>query len=1261
MKEQHLPLNCMFSRTTLSPSARISGMLLVLLPIFLLAGCTGTSGDKDASTPPPLYTQPQTVELKAGVPIPATPKIIHPDSVAKPQSFTVDHAALTTINAHPNRRLIPSERTTLPVDQNQLRTIPLGEGNLDFVLLSSTGDTIPTGVPIPAKGRVVNTIQPNPTRALPPTAKDAAIANLQYLNVEQGMNASYVYSILEDKRGNMWFGTNGGGVSKYDGESFTHFTENEGLSNDTVWSIMEDKHGNMWFGTLGGGVSKYDGESFTHFTENEGLSNNRVLSILEDKSGNLWFGTDGGGVSKYDGESFTHFTEKEGLRSNNVYSILEDKNGNLWVGTNGGGVSKYDGESFTHYTENEGLRSNSVWSILEDKSGNLWFGSWEGGVSKYDGESFTHFTENEGLRSNSVLSIAEDKSGNLWFGTFGGGVSKYDGESFTHYAENEGLSNNRVFSIAEDKSGNLWFGTVGGGVSRYNGESFRYFTEKEGLSNISILSIAEDKGGNLWFGTLDSGVSKYDGESFTHFTENEGLSDNSVRSILEDKSGNLWFGTWDGGVSRYDGESFTHFTEKQGLSNNTVLSILEDKSGNLWFGTLEGGVSRYDGESFRHFTEKQGLSNNSVLSLLEDKKGNLWFGTWGGGVNKYDGESLTHFTEKEGLGNDNVRSIVEDKSGNLWFGTLGGGISKYDGESFTHFTEKEGLSHDRVLSIMEDNNDNIWVSTERGLTQIVAAHEPVEGPMDGISVPPTRTGTPTVQVFGKQDGLKGLHFFANSVLLDSKNRAWWGSVDGLGMLDLNTFQMSQNPPVMYLKQLEVNEEFIDYRNISDSQGKIIRFSGVEPFTNYPLNLQLPYNKNHLTFYFAAIDWSAPHKVGYSHRMLGLDNNWSTPAQEAKVDYRNLSFGNYTFQIKAIGESGEWSEPFEYAFTIRPPLWHSWWAYVIYGFLLLVLIRRVHIFQKASTIRKERERSQKKELAQAKEIEKAYNNLEVAHESLKAAQAQLVQQEKLASLGQLTAGIAHEIKNPLNFVNNFSGVSLEMIDEALEELQQIGENEHAAETAAILVDIKSNLAKIHKHGSRADSIVKSMLEHSRGGSGKMEPTDLNGLVKEFTNLSFHGMRASKNQINVDIELDLDQSIGNVPLIAEDFSRVIVNLCNNAFDAMQGAGHKLERSDNPDPSGAKGAGDYKPKLTVRTRSENGSVFIEIEDNGPGISDEIKDKILQPFFTTKKGTQGTGLGLSITNDIVKAHGGQLDIKTEEGNGSTFVISLPSVRITD
>jgi len=282
-----------------------------------------------------------------------------------------------------------------------------------------------------------------------------------------------------------------------------------------------------------------------------------------------------------------------------------------------------------------------------------------------------------------------------------------------------------------------------------------------------------------------------------------------------------------------------------------------------------------------------------------------------------------------------------------------------------------------------------------------------------------------------------------------------------------------------------------------------------------------------------------------------------------------------------------------------------------------------------------------------EIDK--KNVEIALKDLRITQDQLIQQEKLASLGQLTAGIAHEIKNPLNFVNNFSDLSIELVNEVLEEINAAKAFNNTPKMSArleemtdLLHTIEINLKKIYEHGSRANEIVTSMLQHSRGGSGEMKKNDLNELIGEFSNLAFHGMRAGKDPIQLELILELKPNLPKVPLIKEDFSRVIINLCTNAFDALK---TKVKEH----------ALDYKPCLTIRTRSDKNSVFLEVEDNGPGIPEKILDKILQPFFTTKQGKEGTGLGLSISHDIIKAHRGQLTIETLAGRGTKFIIELP------
>ena len=314
-----------------------------------------------------------------GLPVPAMGKSIHPESVAQPMIIPAGES--TVVSANLNTHIVPESLKTITVDKNSLRTFTSGADTSSFVLVNSTGDTLQTGVPIPISGKIVPCIQSQPVKVLPLRMKDNATLDIKFLDVEQGMSSSQVLSILEDSHGNLWFGTGGGGVSMFNGETFTHFTEKEGLSNDQVWSILEDSYGNLWFGTWGGGVSRYNGEIFTHFTEKEGLSNNRVRSMMEDSQGNLWFGTWGGGVSLYNGKTITHITKKEGISNNYVQSILEDSQGNLWFGTAGGGVSMYDGNTYTYFTEKEGLSNNDVLSILEDSRGNLWFGTGGGGVS----------------------------------------------------------------------------------------------------------------------------------------------------------------------------------------------------------------------------------------------------------------------------------------------------------------------------------------------------------------------------------------------------------------------------------------------------------------------------------------------------------------------------------------------------------------------------------------------------------------------------------------------------------------------------------------------------------------------------------------------------------------------------------------------------------------------------------------------------------------------------------------------------------------
>lgn len=275
----------------------------------------------------------------------------------------------------------------------------------------------------------------------------------------------------------------------------------------------------------------------------------------------------------------------------------------------------------------------------------------------------------------------------------------------------------------------------------------------------------------------------------------------------------------------------------------------------------------------------------------------------------------------------------------------------------------------------------------------------------------------------------------------------------------------------------------------------------------------------------------------------------------------------------------------------------------------------------------------------KVLQEQKDKVEDTLQELKSTQSQLIQSEKMASLGELTAGIAHEIQNPLNFVNNFSEVSNELIGEMLGEVDQ----GNTDEVKAIAKDVQQNLEKILHHGKRADAIVKGMLQHSSSGSGKKEPTDINALADEYLRLAYHGLRAKDKSFNAKMKTDFDQGIGSIQVIPQDIGRVVLNLINNAFYAVdEKAKLSLE--------------GFEPTVTVSTNKVNGRIEIKVGDNGNGVPQKVMDKIFQPFFTTKPTGQGTGLGLSLSYDIVKAHGGELKVETKEGEGTGFTIILPT-----
>ncbi len=873
--------------------------------------------------------------------------VVAKDSMEKPAIVFIDESKLLKVPV--GKPMVFPTNTNVHVLGKEKMVIP---GNPQVFVPGKDTFSLPKIIQIKTEAVVKNRVGiPEEVIAKDPFTKDQNPNNFSTFGKLQGLKHGSINCLLEDNRGNIWLGTAGGGITKYDGKSFTHFTVEEGLNSNSVNTIFEDKAGNLWFGTVDGGVCKYEGKFFTHFSEQDGLSNKYVTSIFQDHNGILWFGT-ADGLSKYDEKKFTNYTVKEGLSNSVVYSIIEDDANNLWIGT-GAGISKFDGKSFSNYTTSQGISDNTVLCNLKDKQGHLWFGTYQGGVTVYNGKSFNHLGVDQGLSNQAVSCILQDKTGNIWLGTSGGGLNKYDGKSFTHFTEQEGLNSNEILSLLEDKSGNIWVGTNAGGLSKYDGKTFTHFTDKEGLSNNLVFSVLEEKSGNMWFGSY-MGLNKYDGKSFAHFTDKEGLNNNDVKTVIQDRRGNIWFGSYGGGVSKFDGYTFTHYTEKDGLSNNIVFSIIEDKKGNLWFGTEGGGICKFDGRSFTKYTEEQGLASNFINAMLQDSKGCIWFATAGGGVSKYDSKGFTNFNEKNGFINNDVKYMIEDKTGNIWFATFDG-VTMYDGFNFTDFTEKDGLSHNVVWSILQDKIGNIWFGTRFGVSKLT------ESKLNEVIKKIKRNTLSESDVIFKnytyQDGFLGAGVNGGKTMQESKDGSIWMAANDRLMVyhpPVGGEKPDTNAPSIQLSNIELFNQSISWANFENKKdtsfllGNGVRvgnfqFDGITNWNNLPEKLSLVYNNNYITFNFIGVTMNQPKKVKYQYILEGLDENWSAVSNRNSAPYGNLPHGDYIFKVKAMNSEGYWSQPVEYVFTIRPPFWQTWWFRIL---VLLVIIGSVWYFIKS---------------------------------------------------------------------------------------------------------------------------------------------------------------------------------------------------------------------------------------------------------------------------------------------------------------------------
>jgi len=399
-------------------------------------------------------------------------------------------------------------------------------------------------------------------------------------------------------------------------------------------------------------------------------------------------------------------------------------------------------------------------------------------------------------------------------------------------------------------------------------------------------------------------------------------------------------------------------------------------------------------------------------------------------------------------------------------------------------------------------------------------------------------------------------------------------------------------------------------------------------------LPLRYDQNSISLETGVIDYYSAGKshIRYKLEGQGRTEEWQYGPAYYTVRYEGLDPGNYKLILQASNASNEFNGPEKILFIqIQPPWWQTWWARLLFAFVFVTALW--------SFIQYRSKNLKQRNLALEEKVMHRTKELKHSLEELRATQVQLIQREKMASLGELTAGIAHEIQNPLNFVNNFSEINVELIDEMKEDIQS-GNLKEASEIAD---NVKENNVKISHHGKRADSIVKGMLLHSRTSTGQKEPTDINLLADEYIRLSYHGLRAKDKSFNATMITHYDPNLGKINMMAQDIGRVLLNLFNNAFYSVS---EKLKTQ----PAG------YAPTVWLSTQKTKDHLEIRVKDNGLGIQEKIRDKIFQPFFTTKPTGEGTGLGLSLSYEIItKGHGGELTVDSKEGEYVEFLISIP------
>lgn len=1000
---------------------------------------------------------------------------------------------------------------------------------------------------------------------------------LRSWSTEEGMASESTNEIFQSSDGYIWIATYAG-LHRFDGRDFTIFNNsNSNIPSPTVLRIENNLNGGIWIGSQHGLAIFNDGE----FIVPKALESTEDMSIeqmLITKNGDLWFSTRTNHLFRYSHEQLTNFTDDFDLYESTVLSMIEADNGTVYFGTDDSKLICYDPKGqLTNLSPETNVNGINDFFCKN----NLLYIATGIGLFIWDGRSLS---KHKAISNRAVTALHVDQSQVIWLGTMNGlfrwNPSNVKLDSLT---EESGMPNNIVRDLLVDKRGNLWVATYRNGIFFLSDGSIVSYSKKEGTSTPIISSVTEIEEDTYLLGNENGVLNLLKNDQVSLWTPPIPIPNARLKHLFTDSRGRIWVSTY-AGLYVLDNQNSRRFTVSNGFPDNYIRVAFEDSQGDVWVGTKNAGLIRFKSlDEWEPITIEDGLSSNYIMSLEESDKGQIIAGTIGGLNIIEKSVSIQYVTINDGLPASFMFSTLStDKF--VWI-TSNDGLTGYNQDTMVNFNQENGLGYNIIYDIILDDYGNLWLPSENAILSIHLDQLEAAAYDSTIQL--------NVKQYDKSFGMKNSHCLGAALSFkDSNGRLWIPTLDGVVSLDPAKINAPIFEPSMILENVLADNKDL---NITEE-------------------ISVPAETSRLLIDFTAISYVQTDRLQFKYKLEPFDEEWIQASGERNGVYTNLPPGQYTFQLQT-GVDGKFTEHvLTQAITIEAAWWQTLWARVLLVISLIVLALLAYALRlKALTSRNTWLETTVSE--RTRELEQQKRELKDVIEQLKSVQEQMVQSDKMASLGVLSAGVAHEINNPLNFIQG--GV------EGLEQtLLHNGHLQH--EDYPLLIDA------IKEGVSRASKIVSSLNEFSHSANQKDQPCEIHHIIENCLTMLQYRL---KNEIDLirhykDDELLIMGNNGKL-------HQVILNILTNAMQAIESTG----------------------QITIKTWKNGSNAIIEITDSGHGIKPEDLPKITEPFFSTKDPGQGTGLGLSITYSIIAEHKGQLTYSSEWGKGTTARVVLPRI----